>query len=95
MTNIELDSKASLEQGFRSEKTVYLNDFPTGATGTIVTMNLENELQGRLMGLGLFIGTHFRLLQGGNRSRKPLLLAVGETRIVLGPEIGRTILVEK
>ncbi len=84
----------SLETSFRSEKVDYLSCFPAGQVGTIVDMNAENDLQGRLMGLGLFVGTRFRLLQGGGFA-KPVLLAVGETRIALGPEIARTILVEE
>ncbi len=83
-----------LEKSFRSEKIGYLSRFPAGAAGTIVDVNAESDLQGRLMGMGLFVGTRFRLLQGGGGSRKPLLLAVGETRIALGPEIARSILVE-
>ena len=79
---------------FRSEKVSDLLNFPTGGLGTIVDINTENELQGRLMGMGLFVGAKFRLIQGGNASPKPLLLAVGDTRIALGAELGRCILVE-
>jgi Fe2+ transport system protein FeoA len=83
------------ETVFRSEKVNYLSAFPQGETGTIVDMTADAELQGRLMGMGMFIGTRFKLLQGGLASHKPLLIAIGETRIALGPEIARTILVEK
>jgi Fe2+ transport system protein FeoA len=58
-------------------------------------MTADAELQGRLMGMGMFIGTQFKLLQGGLTSNEPLLLAIGETRIALGTEIAQTILVEK
>ena len=79
---------------FRSEKVDCLANFPPGAAGTVVDINTETELQGRLMGMGLFVGVRFRLLQGGNGSHKPLLLAIGDTRIALGCELGRCILVE-
>jgi len=79
---------------FRSKKVDYLANFPPGAVGTVVDVNTETELQGRLMGMGLFVGVRFRLLQGGNGSRKPLLLAIGDTRIALGYELGRSILAE-
>ena len=95
MISSPTNSADQLEKGFRSDKVDYLSRFPTGASGTIVDMNTESELQGRLMGMGLFVGTRFQLLQGGAGSQKPLLLAVGETRIALGPEIADTILVEK
>ncbi len=85
----------SLEKSFRSDKVDYLSRFPTGRIGTIVDMNAESDLQGRLMGMGLFVGTRFKLLQGGAGSGKPLLLAIGETRIALGAEIAKTILVEE
>jgi Fe2+ transport system protein FeoA len=80
---------------FRSDKIDWLLHFPTGSVGTVVAINTDNDLQGRLMGLGLFVGARFRLIQGGNASRKPLLLAVSDTRIALGSELGRCILVEK
>lgn len=89
------EAALSLEKGFQSDKTTCLCSFPTGAGGTVVDMTTEPELQGRLMGMGLFVGTRFQLLQGGCGSRKPLLLAVGETRIAIGPEIARTIVVEQ
>ena len=79
---------------FRPKKVEYLANCPPGGVGTVVDINMETELQGRLMGMGLFVGVRFRLLQGGNGSRKPLLLAVGDTRIALGCELGRCILVE-
>ncbi len=79
---------------FRSDKTDYLLHFPTGNTGTIVEINTENDLQGRLMGMGLFVGSRFKLLQGGCSTQKPLLLAIGETRVALGPELGLSIIVE-
>ena len=96
--NISIESPVGApmlpEKAFRSEKVNYLSLFPQGSGGTIVDMTTEPELQGRLMGMGLFIGTRFQLLQGGGDSSKPLLLAIGDTRIALGPEIAKTILVE-
>lgn len=83
------------ESGFRSEKVDYLSRFHEGEYGTIVDMNSDGELQGRLMGLGLFVGTRFQLLRGSDSMKKPLIMAIGESRIVLGPEIAATILVEQ
>ncbi|MDR0705992.1 MAG: ferrous iron transport protein A [Planctomycetaceae bacterium] len=90
----------SPEIAFRSEKVGYLSHFSRGQSGTVVDLILEPELQGRLMGMGLFVGTRFRVLQGGNPSEKksstqPMLLAIGDTRIALGPSIASKILVEK
>ncbi|MDR1924984.1 MAG: ferrous iron transport protein A [Planctomycetaceae bacterium] len=85
----------SPEKVFRSKKVIYLSTFPQGEVGTIVDMTADTELQGRLMGMGMFVGTRFKLLQGGHSSQKPLLVAIGETRIALGTEIAKTILVEK
>jgi Fe2+ transport system protein FeoA len=86
---------SSLETVFRSEKVDYLSRFTQGQSGTIVEMVAEPELQGRLMGMGLFVGTRFRVLQGGNRPHQPMLIAIGETRIALGSSIASQILVEK
>jgi Fe2+ transport system protein FeoA len=89
------ENLTKLESAFRTSKVIYLSAFPQGESGTIVDMTADAELQGRLMGMGMFIGTQFKLLQGGRASSKPLLLAIGETRVALGHEIANTILVEK
>jgi Fe2+ transport system protein FeoA len=85
----------NVEKGFRSEKAGCLRRFPCGVQGTIIDMNGDAELQGCLMGMGLFIGTRFQLLQGNETSTVPFLLAIGETRIALGHEIAEMILVER
>ncbi|MDR1271140.1 MAG: ferrous iron transport protein A [Planctomycetaceae bacterium] len=91
---------SSPETAFRSEKVNYLSHFSQGESGTIVDLTVEPELQGRLMGMGLFVGTRFRVLQGGtttttSASTRPILLAIGDTRIALGQSIASKILVEK
>jgi Fe2+ transport system protein FeoA len=87
-------SPALEQQPFRSEKVNYLTSFSKGEKGTVVEIITEPALQGRLMGMGLFTGTQFQLIQGGRGSHLPLILAVGETRIALGIEIAQQILVE-
>ncbi|MDR0520615.1 MAG: ferrous iron transport protein A [Planctomycetaceae bacterium] len=82
-----------IERGFRSGKTGFLHGFPCGQSGTIVEMPVEPELQGCLMGMGLFAGTRFHLIRGGI-SQLPFLLAVGETRIAVDAEIAKRIVVE-
>jgi Fe2+ transport system protein FeoA len=84
-----------LEIAFRSEKVDYLNHFSQGESGTVVDLIVDPELQGRLMGMGLFVGTRFHILQKGKTSTQPMLLAIGETRIALGPSIASNILVER
>ena len=80
---------------FRSDKTVSLSRFQGGLCGTIVEIIADVELQGRLMGLGLFAGTRFQLLRSGTTdSNIPFLLAIGETRIALDHNIAESIFVE-
>jgi Fe2+ transport system protein FeoA len=88
-----------IEKGFRSEKVVFLSRFPDGLHGTIVDVIADAELQGRLMGMGLFVGTRFQLLRGGGNSNTfigslPFLIAIGETRIAVDSVIAEMILVE-
>ena len=85
----------NIERGFRSEKIDSLSRFPNGWHGTVVDVIADSELQGRLMGMGLFVGTRFQLLRNGTpTSNIPVLLAVGETRIALDHKIAELILVE-
>ena len=73
-----MESKKNIERSFQSEKVCSLSRFPGGLHGTVVDVAADAQLQGRLMGMGLFIGTRFQLLQNGTRtSRIPFLLAIG------------------
>ena len=83
------------KRAFFSEKIGSLSRFPDGMRGTVVNILAEPDLQGRLMGMGLFVGTRFQLLRGNGTSRNiPLLLAIGETRIAVDHHIAEMILVE-
>ena len=85
----------NIERGFRSEQIVFLSQFSDGLHGTVVDVIADAELQGCLMGMGLFVGTRFQLLRSGGVARNvPFVLAIGETRIALGHEIANMILVE-
>lgn len=85
----------NIERGFRSDKVHSLSRFPNGLHGTVVEIVADAELQGCLMGMGLFAGTRFQLLRNGAAAQNiPFLLAIGETRIALGCEIAEQILVE-
>jgi ferrous iron transport protein A len=89
----------STEHSVGSEKRGSLSRFPNGLHGTIVDVKADAKLHGRLMGLGLFVGTRFQLLQGGINSNTatgplPFIIAIGETRIAIGREIAEMILVE-
>ena len=85
----------AVEKNFRSKNVGSLSRFPSGLHGTVVDVVADAELQGRLMGMGLFIGSHVQLLRSGMTTPKiPFLLAVGETRIAVDHEIAETILVE-
>jgi len=85
----------NIERSFRSKDVGPLSRFPNGLHGTVVDITADAELQGRLMGMGLFIGTRFQLLRSGAAALHiPLLLAIGETRIAVDHKIADTILVE-
>ena len=78
----------------RSDRIVFLHRFPGGSHGTVIDVLADAELQGRLMGMGLFVGTQFQLLRSGTiDSNIPFLLAIGETRIALDHHIAAMILV--
>jgi len=85
----------NIDKDSRAKKACSLSHFPGGLRGTIVDVTADAQLQGRLMGMGLFVGTRFQLLQPSTiGSRLPFLLAIGETRIAIGWDIAERILVE-
>lgn len=84
-----------IERSFRSGNVGSLSRFPGGQHGTIVDVTADAELQGRLMGMGIFVGIRFQLLRSGTTvSNIPFLLAIGETRIAVDKNIAEMILVE-
>ena len=85
----------NIEKDSRSENAGSLSRLPNGLHGRVVDVTADAELQGRLMGMGLFIGTRFQLLRSGATTPKiPFLLAIGETRIAVDHAIAETILVK-
>lgn len=74
--------------------TIPLSRLPEGELATIVSIRLDPEIIGRFMGMGLFAGSRIRILVRGRTSQKPILLSVGDTRIALGEEYAKRILVE-
>ena len=76
-------------------KVVSLSRFSNVLHGTVVDVIADAELQSRLMGLGLLVGTRFQLLRKGTSGTNiPFLLAIGETRIALDYKIAEMIFVE-
>lgn len=80
--------------GLKSLRICMLDALGTLDRATVVGLNTSNELQGRLMGMGLTVGAKVEVLQGGNGRNKPLLIGVGESRIAIGRDIAKMILVE-
>lgn len=80
--------------GLKSPRIHTLDALATSESATVVGLNTSNDLQGRLTGMGLTVGAKVEILQGGHSRFKPLLIGVGESRIALGHDIAKMILVE-
>ncbi|EEW23909.1 FeoA family protein [Rhodobacter ferrooxidans] len=64
---------------------------PTGASVAVAALIGGREMQRRMTELGIVVGRELRVIRGG--SAGPLVVAVGETRLALGQELSRKILV--
>ena len=80
--------------GLKSLRICMLDALNTSDRALVVGLNTSNELQGRLMGMGLTVGAKVEILQGGHGRYKPLLIGVGESRIAIGRDIAKMVLVE-
>jgi Fe2+ transport system protein FeoA len=87
------EDKSSIS-GMKSLRISLLDSLHSFDRATVVGLNTSNELQGRLMGMGLTVGAKVEVLQGGNGRSRPLLIGVGESRIAIGRDIARMVLVE-
>ena len=90
-SNLVLDMSRSVSS-LKSAKICKLDSLSTLQLATVVGLDTSNDLQGRLMGMGLTIGARVEVLQNGRF--KPLLIGVGESRIAMGRDIAAMILVE-
>lgn len=82
------------DSGLKSSRICVLDALNTSDSATVVGLNTSTDLQGRLMGMGLTVGAKVEILQGGRSRFKPLLIGVGESRIALGHDIAKMVLVE-
>jgi ferrous iron transport protein A len=69
-----------------------LNTFEIGRRGVIVTVKGDKELQKRLISMGLYVGSDVEVLHQGENGAL-MLIAVGETRLALGQDMTKQILV--
>jgi|GEM_PF-1791633 len=85
--------KSSVSGG-KSSRLCMLESLNMSDCATIVGLNATNELQNRLMGMGLTIGAKIEILHGGHGRFKPFIIGVGESRIAIGHDIAKLVLVE-
>ena len=76
-----------------SKHRTVLSSLSPGAKATVIGIPEDPDLQGRLLGMGLFPGAEIELQQGGAGKRTPLRIAIGNTRIAMSPEIAAQIIV--
>ncbi|MCK4581647.1 MAG: ferrous iron transport protein A [Dehalococcoidia bacterium] len=64
-----------------------------GEKARIVSLSEEKDVERRLRDMGLSLGSEIEVLVAGNRS--PLLLAAGETRLAIEPDLARQVRVRR
>ena len=60
-----------------------------GERARIVSLSEEKDVERRLRDMGLSLGSEIEVLVAGNRS--PLLVAAGETRLAIEPDLARRV----
>jgi len=80
--------------GVKSSRTCMLDSLNMSERATVLELSASNELRGRLIAMGLTVGAKVEILHGGRGRFKPLVVGVGESRIAIGRDIARMVLVE-
>ena len=75
------------------ERITLLADLLAGERARIVAMNGGTETEKRLSDMGLALDSEIEVLVAGNRS--PLLVAAGETRLAIEPDLARRVRVRR
>jgi len=75
------------------EHITLLTELLAGERGRIVAVNGGTETEKRLSDMGLALDSEIKVLVAGNRS--PLLVAAGETRLAIEPDLARRVRVRR
>ena len=70
-----------------------LSSVPSGRKVIVADLDGGRAFQGRVMSMGVVIGSQVEVLQGGDGHLGPLVIAVGQTRLALGRGMAQKILV--
>lgn len=65
-----------------------------GERGTVMNLAGGREFQNRMISMGINPGCEIEVLKNRSRSKGPVLTAVGDTRIMIGHEMTKKIMVE-
>ena len=71
------------------DETIPLALVPQGGRARIVSLSEEKDVERRLRDMGLSLGSEIEVLVAGNRS--PVLIAAGETRLAIEPDLARRV----
>jgi Fe2+ transport system protein FeoA len=66
---------------------------PPGGRARIVSLSEEKDVERRLRDMGLSLGSEIEVLVASNRS--PVLIAAGETRLAIEPDLARRVQVRR
>jgi ferrous iron transport protein A len=75
-----------------SRREATLDQLPAGERGVIVRMGGDPVVRRRLLDLGLTPGVELAVLRAEGRA---LLVAVGDTRLALGRDLARAVLIRR
>ena len=76
-----------------NERITLLAELLAGERARIVALNGGAEIEKRLSDMGLALDSEIEVLVAGNRS--PLLVAAGETRLAIEPDLARRVRVHR
>jgi len=71
-----------------------LGSLKNGQRGTVISLAGGREFQSRMISMGINPGCEIEVLKNGDRSKGPVLAAIGDVRIMIGQEMTRKIMVE-
>lgn len=89
------DNKKPVIQENLAARGIPLSSLTGGTSATVLSVRTGTDIVGQLMGMGLFAGSKVSILQKGLTDQKPILVAVGDTRIAISHQYANLIFVEK
>jgi len=72
-----------------------LSQLPEGCNATVIALKGGRAFSSKIIGMGVNIGSNLKMLHSHQPSRGPILIGVGDTRLMIGHGMADQVIVHQ